>query len=289
MKKLLSILLIALTLSAFDAAALAADAPTPEVNPLGIGEMWVYDLGNITLHAYRTNDPIDNESFLIETADAIVGIESPAFYDNLDEYIGYIAALGKPMNTLLLPYHPAGADVYADVSVVGTAEARAAQSGDGAVKGLIDGFVAAFGEDFNGNIPEISQVVDPGPVTLDGVALVISPTSDGFDIEIPAINAVFTHMFGANVHNILTSIDQVDAMIAQVSRYQEKGYALVLSSHHVPETQQDVSTKLNYLQRTREIIEASNSADAFTSAMNGAFPGYSGANYLEISAGALYQ
>lgn len=284
MKKLLAIVTTLTLLLTFTLTANAVEA-----KELGIGEMQIYDFGDVKLHAYKTNDPIDDESFLLETADAIIGIESPSFYGNLEEYTGYIQELGKPMNTLLLPYHPAGADVYEGVEVVGTEEARAAQSEGGSVKGLIDSFVAAFGEDFNGNVPEITSLVVPGAITLDGVDFIITATADGYDIEIPAINAVFTHMMGADVHNILGSIEQIDAMIAQVQDYQEKGYALILSSHYAPETQEDMATKLAYLETAKELAQTSADAEAFTAAMNEAFPDYSGVNYLEISAGALFQ
>lgn len=289
MKKLLSTLLTALMLTTLTAGAFAADAPTPEVKNLDVGEMQVYDFGDVKLHAYKTNDPIDDESFLIETADAIIGIETPAFVSNLAEYTQYIADLGKPMNTIMMPYHPAGGDAYEGVEILGTEEARAAQAEGGSNRALVDGFIEAFGEDFNGSIVEITNLVEPGTITVDGLEFVLTATLDGFDIEIPAINAVFTHMFGADVHNILVSEDQIDAMIAQVKGYQEKGYALVLSSHYTPENQDAVATKLAYLERAKELAQSSDSAEAFTAAMNEAFPNYSGANYLDISAGALFQ
>lgn len=288
MKKLLAAILTVLMLSTA-MAALAADVPTPETVSLGIGEMKVYDFGDVKLHAYRTNDAIDDESFLLETADAIIGIESPAFYGNLAEYAQYIEGLGKPMNTLLLPYHPSGADAFGDVEIIGTEEARAAQAEGGSVKGLIDGFVAAFGEDFNGAIPDITTLVEAGTITVDGLELVITPTMDGFDIEIPAIRSVFTHMMGSDVHNILVSVEQIDGMIAQLQGYQAQDYALILTSHYEPETLEAVATKIAYLETAKDLALSSADGEAFMAAMQEAFPDYSGVNYLEISAGALFQ
>lgn len=34
--------------------------------PMAVGKMRVYDFGDIKLHAYQTNDPIDDEVFVIE-------------------------------------------------------------------------------------------------------------------------------------------------------------------------------------------------------------------------------
>lgn len=153
---------------------------------------------------------------------------------------------------------------------------------------LNDGFIEAFGSMFNGSIPEITTLVEAGQITVDGVALIVTPTEEAYDVEISAINSVYTHMVGADVHNILTSIEQIDTMIEQMRSYQNKGYALILSSHHAPETQADVATKVAYLEMAKEIAESSTSAEAFTAAMNEAFPNYGGASYLEMSAGALF-
>lgn len=289
MKKLLVSMFTAVLLLILSMTAFAADAPVPEVKSLGIGEMRVYDFGDIRLHAYKTNDPIDDESFLLETADAIIGIEAPPFYSNLAEYQQYIAALGKPMNALLLPFHPSGADVFDGAEIIGTAESQAAQAEGGAVKGLIDGFVEAFGEAFDGNIPEITSLVEPGSITVAGMDFVITPAADGFDIEIPAINAVFTHMMGSDVHNILVSAEQIDAMIAQMKGYQDKDYSLILTSHYEPETQDAVAAKIGYLETAKALAQSSAGGEAFMTAMREAFPEYSGVNYLEISAGALFQ
>lgn len=43
------------------------------------GEMNVYDFGKIKLHAYKTNDFIDDEVFVIEKNGKAVVIESPCF------------------------------------------------------------------------------------------------------------------------------------------------------------------------------------------------------------------
>lgn len=288
MKKMLASI-IAMILLTLSASAFAAEVPTPETVTLGVGEMKIYDFGDIRLHAYKTNDPIDDESFLLETADAVIGIESPAFYDNLAEYQQYIVDLGKPMNMILLPFHPSGADVFEGAEVIGTAESQAAQSEGGSVKGLIDGFATTFGESFDANIPEVTTIVEAGTITIDGVDFVITPAVDGFDIEIPAIHAVFTHMMGSDVHNILVSTEQIDGMIAQMKGYQEKGIGLILTSHYEPETIDAAETKIAYLEQAKSLAESSADDDAFMTAMQEAFPEYTGVNYLEISAGALFQ
>lgn len=286
MKKALSLLIALAILLA--STALAATPPTAEVKALRVGTVQVFDYGALKLHAYATQDALGDVNYLLETATSLIAIEAPAFTANLDEYAQYIVGLGKPMNCALLAYHPTGADYFAGVQVLGTKEAQASQQEGGSIKGLVDSFVTTFGEGFNGNLTSITDVVEPGTVTVDGVDFVITATADAYDIEIPAINAVYTHMMGSNVHNILASTEQIDGMIAQLKAYQAKDYDLVLTGHYVPETIEAVETKITYLEKTKEIIASSNSPQSFITAMQEAFPDYAGVNYLEMSGGMLF-
>ena len=64
---------------------------------LGIGYVQVYDFGDIRLHAYKTNDVLDDECFLLESGTELVALEAPGFKDNISEYTAYIASLDKPL------------------------------------------------------------------------------------------------------------------------------------------------------------------------------------------------
>lgn len=56
----------------------------------------------------------------------------------------------------------------------------------------------------------------------------------------------------------------------------------------MPDSQQAVADKNAYLQKLEEIASESSAADEFKTAMLDAFPGYSGENYLEMTAGYLF-
>ena len=47
---------------------------------LSKGEVNVYDFGTVKLHAYKTNDFIDNEVFIVEKAGKAVILESPCLF-----------------------------------------------------------------------------------------------------------------------------------------------------------------------------------------------------------------
>ena len=57
--------------------------------------MNVYDFREIKLHAYQTNDLMNDESYILENEDNVLLIEFPAFYDNLEEFENYVKNLGK--------------------------------------------------------------------------------------------------------------------------------------------------------------------------------------------------
>lgn len=44
------------------------------------GEMNIYDFGSVKLHAYKTNDFLDDEVFVVEKNGKAVVIESPCFF-----------------------------------------------------------------------------------------------------------------------------------------------------------------------------------------------------------------
>ena len=265
-------------------------AYTETTTELGIGTMQVYDFGDVKLHAYKTNDAIDDECFLIESANELVALEAPGFKDTIVEFRAYIDSLGKPLNNVLLAYHPAGAETLSDsANYIATAGAEAAQQEGGSVKGLIDGFVESFGDSYDGTIPTVTEVVEPGTLTIDGVDYVITEGLDGFDVAISTINCVFAHMVGADVHNIMPSIEATDALAAQMQSYIDADYTLILSSHYVPETIEAAHTKLAYAQKIKELAESCDNAEDFIAAVNAEFPDYAGGNYLEMTAGGLYQ
>lgn len=59
--------------------------------------------------------------------------------------------------------------------------------------------------------------------------------------------------------------------------------------HGGPEGQDAVAEKISYLNKTKEIMQQSKTADEFKANMKAAFPDYDGENYLDMTAGFLYK
>ncbi|WP_051355681.1 hypothetical protein [Acetobacterium malicum] len=256
--------------------------------PLKIGKVQVYDFGDVKLHAYATNDALNDECYIVENKDNLVGIEIPAFTDNLNEWKDYIKSLNKPMNDILIDNHNTGGDYLTGMNVYATENAKAAIEG-GATLATMQGLAQSIGTAFDSNVAKITKILSAGSQTIAGTEFMITDNGDTYTIEIPEMNAVYTHMLGEKVHSILVSNEMMDATIATLNEYQSKGYDLILSSHAAPETQAAVVAKIAYIEKAKELAKSSADAKIFTEAMSKAFPDYAGANYLDMTAGFLYQ
>lgn len=252
---------------------------------LAKGEMNVYDFGGVKLHAYKTNDFIDDEVFIVEKNGKAVVIESPCFFENNKELVEYLENV--EVAGMLVAYHGAGATFLPDVPKYATQNAvDFSKSGGG--KALIDNFTGAFGEIFDPSVHKITNVIEPGKVTIGGIDFVIKQTADAFDVEIPEINAIYTHMLGHDCHSIVAGEGHADAMIAELRSYIENGYDLILTSHYTPEDLKDAQTKIEYLENLKKIAAVVQNADEFKAEVGKQYPQYSGQNYLDMTAGFFF-
>ena len=252
---------------------------------LAKGEMNVYDFGAAKLHAYKTNDLIDDEVFIVEKDGKAVLIESPCFFDNHRELDAYLK--GTEVVGMLIAYHGAGGAFMPDVPKYATQNA-VDYSINGGGKDLIDKFTGAFGEIFDSSVHQITNIITEGKVTIGGIDFVITQTAEAFDIEIPEINAVYTHMLGHDCHSIVAGAGHADGIIAELKSYIEKGYDLILTSHYTPEDLKDAQTKINYLENLKKIAANCSDADSFKAEVQKQYPTYSGQNYLDMTAGFFY-
>lgn len=287
MKRIIAaILTIAMLLTS--AALAEASSPNQTDIALELGAVTVYDFGDIRLHAYNTGDALADECYLIESPEGLVMLETSAFTANLIEWKGYIDSLNKPVAGALLAYHPNGIENFGDVKVYATENALANWGEGGSIRALTDSFIASFGDAVAASCPAEAEIVNFGDtVTLAGVDFVVrNEGDDAYGVEIPAINCAYIHMLGSDCHNILTSREHIAAFAEELEGFD---YALVLTSHYVPEGANAVAIKIAYLEKALELAGSCTDAAGFIEAMNEAFPEYSGANYLEMTAGMLFQ
>lgn len=251
------------------------------------GVMRVYQHNELTLHAYQTNDPIDDEVFVVENNGRAFIIEYPCFYNNIEELTRYLADNNIDVEGIFAAYHMAGASFLPTVAVYATPSADVyGHSGGG--RALIDNFSQVFGDAFDHTLPEVTHKLEAGTTTVAGIEVTIIPNDEAYDIEIPALHAIYTHMLGHDCHSIVSGATSADAIIAQLEDFLAQGYDLVLTSHYTPENLKDVQTKIDYLKNIKAIAATCSSADEFKSRIQQAYPDYSGLNYLDMTASFFF-
>ena len=256
---------------------------------LDVGVVTIYDYGNLKLHAYATNDSLGDEVYILENNDALVGIELPSFTDSLNAWQTYILELDKPMNDIFLCSHATGASYIKDMNVYGTQGAKNAIE-NGSTFATTQGLFETFGDDFHGgsDMAQINNIVS-GTLTVVGIKFNVIDYGDTYDLEIPELNVIYTHMLGKTSHSILTSVEYMNSMLEILKGYQNAGYDMILSAHSSPEGQDAVTEKILYIEKAMELAESSENSKDFITAMKENFPSYTGENYLEMSASYLYQ
>ena len=135
---------------------------------LAKGEVNVYDFGTVKLHAYKTNDFIDNEVFIEEKAGKAVILESPCFFDNIEELTTYLQDV--EIAGMLVAYHGAGATFLPNVPKYATQNA-VEYSENGGGKALITNFTNAFGAIFDHAVHQITNVIGEGTINIGGIDL----------------------------------------------------------------------------------------------------------------------
>lgn len=123
---------------------------------------------------------------------------------------------------------------------------------------------------------------------IGGTDFIIHQTAEAFDIEIPEIIGVYTHMLGHDCHSIVAGTAHADSSIAELTGYIKKGYDLILTSHYTPEDLKDANTKIAYLENLKKFAANCKDADSFKAAMQEQYPAYSGQNYLDMTAGFFF-
>lgn len=293
MKKKLSLLLAVVALVSLLAAcgsrtAKQENSPATSEVTLDAGSVTVYDYGDTKLHAFFSNDALGDVAYIVEGKDALVGIELPSFTDGLNAWQGYIGTLDKPMNDIFLCDHVTGGSYVSGMNVMGTQGAKDSIAA-GSTYATTEGLFETFGSDFHGgpDMAYINKVVS-GTVTVAGIDFNLIDHGETYDLEIPSLNVIYTHMLGKTSHSILTSTAHMDTMLETLKGYQDAGYDMILTAHGGLEKQDAVTEKIAYVEKAKELAASSDSADSFMAAMKEAFPDYTGENYLEMTAGYLF-
>lgn len=213
---------------------------------LGKGEMHLYECGKLRLHAYKTNDFMDDEVFLLEKDGRAVAIESPCFFDNNRELEAYMRDKGLEAAGVLLAYHMAGASFLPHTRKFSTRNAEAyGHSGGG--PGVDRQFCPHLRPALRQRHPHSHRHSGGGPGHHRRDPPCHPRHTGGLRCGNSGNQRGLYPYAGPRLHSIVAGTAHADALIAQLKSYLDNGYTLVLTSHYTPEDLKDVETKIAYL------------------------------------------
>ena len=189
---------------------------------------------------------MNDESYILENKENVLLVEFPAFYDNLEEFEKYVKELNKNIVGKVFSDHPNVGTILKDVKGYASEGAKKSMK-EGTIHNLVTGFEKSFNGAFAKEFHKITDVLKDEKANIGGFELKITYHEENIEIEFPQIGCVYTHMLGHDCHSIVAGEGHANVIIAQLKRYKENGYNLVLSSHYTPETLKDVDTKIAYL------------------------------------------
>lgn len=230
---------------------------------------------------------MNDESYILENKENVLLVEFPAFYDNLEEFEKYVKELNKNIVGKVFSDHPNGGTILKDVKGYASEGTKKSMK-EGTIHNLVTGFEKSFNGAFAKEFHKITDVLKDEKANIGGFELKITYHEENIEIEFPQIGCVYTHMLGHDCHSIVAGEGHANAIIEQLKGYIEKNYTLVLSSHYLPETINDVKTKMDYLEELKNIAKESSNGDEFKEKVKVKYPNYSGLNYLDMTTGYFF-
>lgn len=73
---------------------------------LSKGFIEIYDFRGVKLHAYQTNDLMNDVCFILENVENVLIIELPPFHSNAEEFEKYVKGLNKNIVGKVFSDHP---------------------------------------------------------------------------------------------------------------------------------------------------------------------------------------
>lgn len=253
---------------------------------LKVGTLRIYRKDDKELICYETKDPISDQVILYRVGDDLISIEAPLFKENVNELNEYIRSLNCRNLFILLSDHVASKNYLSEAKLLTTNYAINNLRSGGA-KALFDGFVQAFGEGIESELRDDYNLVED-TLNFEDYGLRLSNKVNSFDIFISEFSAVYTHMLGHDVHSIIGGKEHASFLLNELETFKKEGVKLVLSSHYIPESIEDVDTKIDYINRVVQIASTSTSREEFKKKVKKEFLNYLGDNYLDITSSSFF-
>ncbi|MBR2254593.1 MAG: hypothetical protein IJ856_02060 [Candidatus Methanomethylophilaceae archaeon] len=148
---------------------------------------------------------------------------------------------------------------------------------------LVEDYSSIYGFPFDEELVECTEVFEGGEIEIAGILFEVIPVTEAFEIVIPKANAVYMHMLGHDSHSLVFGMEGADAELKRLQGYLDRGIDLYLSSHHSPESTDDVLLKMDYIRDLKKTASESRNAEEFASKVLRGHHGFAGKDFVEMS------
>lgn len=259
---------------------------------MGKGKFTVHGMDCFRLHAYCSNDPFDDASYIVEGEKEIVVLEYPLFRENAEEFQQYMEKLGKPVCASIQDYHLNGYQGAEIVMAEGMPQFMAGQ----AYSGMMQGFAKTFADAITpAAVSENARQIRFGQsIVLAGVPFRFER---GAATDFPAAGILiggqvyYTHWtpVRANMSPIqLGSREAVKAELDAAEKEQKSGATVFIGGHGGVAEPGALQFKIRYLETIEKELERNAGKEDFVEAVRKAWPSLAGEENLKGIADNLY-
>lgn len=255
------------------------------------------EFDNFTLHTYASFDAMANVSFIVETEKSLIIMEPQSFKGKVEEFMAYTDKLNKPIDKVLVSFHPSGLKVYANEQKVITKPMSEFVKSDKA-KGMLAHFEKAFKGAMDTEVVAFDEHLDSqASFTVDGVVFSLEPTllpgMPGVNISI-GDKVYYQHFapakgFHASKHQI-NSANAIDAAITEALKAKKGKYTLLLGSHGVGKASiEDLYFHIKYLKTMKKVAAKATTTEEFIKQFSAKYPTCKGDEDLTAIAASIYK
>ncbi len=267
-------LLVVATLAAFSGPAVAQ-----ETRESGL-TVTVQELDGVTIHSLTAPEEMfANSTYLIETENALVGVDTQFLLPFAADMRAYADELGKPIDRLYIthehPDHFLGSEAFADVPVHALQEVADSIAANGQAE--VDEKQADFGDAIASTFV-VPEVVAPSTIDIDGVEFVLEKVLDAeaefqLVIKLPAQGAIVTgDITYSGVHLIMAGQPQTWIPALESLATTADDFPVVLPGHGMPTDPSVYDANIAWLNKASELIGTVDTADDFRQGLIDAFP-----------------
>jgi glyoxylase-like metal-dependent hydrolase (beta-lactamase superfamily II) len=251
-----------------------------------LGQVVVMPRGNVTLHTYRAPEPSALvTSHIIETANALVIVDTQFIQTFGRDFATYVENLGKPVERVILSHsHPdhwlAGNNLsaYPFVTTANIANEVQAAIDGGTIENLAN-LVGSSEVPTEAYVPQGTIIA--GSETIDGVEFVFeiitqAEATEHLLVRLPEFGVVVVQDLIYNDAHFFPGVDRENWIRSLEALRADDTYEVYLVGHGLPATRGELDNAIAYLSYANEVSTTAQAGQEIADALAQQYPSYGG-------------